>query len=131
MGHLLMENRSGLVVATPLTQATGLAEREAASRRRPPKTWAREARSDLLWRVAGEDQDGRPACFFDVEERLAGLSRKGDDLERLQAVVDFELFRPELERASAAGGPQQGRAPAVRSRPDVQGPDPADPEQPE
>jgi hypothetical protein len=31
MGHLLMENRSGLVVATGLTQATGLAEREAAS----------------------------------------------------------------------------------------------------
>ena len=32
MGHLLMENRSGLVVAARLTQATGLAEREAASR---------------------------------------------------------------------------------------------------
>ena len=31
MGHLLMENRSGLVVATRLTQATGRAEREAAS----------------------------------------------------------------------------------------------------
>lgn len=30
MGHLLMENRSGLVVATRLTQATGTAEREAA-----------------------------------------------------------------------------------------------------
>ncbi len=29
MGHLLMENRSGLVVATRLTQATGLAERAA------------------------------------------------------------------------------------------------------
>jgi transposase, IS5 family len=42
---------------------------------------------------------GRPAGFFDVEERLAGLSKKGDDLERLAAVVEFELFRPELERA--------------------------------
>jgi IS5 family transposase len=42
---------------------------------------------------------GRPAGFFDVEERLAGLSKKGDALERLAAVVDFELFRPELERA--------------------------------
>ena len=31
MGHRLMENRSGLVVATHLTRATGLAEREAAS----------------------------------------------------------------------------------------------------
>jgi len=31
MGHLLMEYRSGLVVAARLTQATGLAERQAAS----------------------------------------------------------------------------------------------------
>jgi transposase, IS5 family len=42
---------------------------------------------------------GRPAGFFDVAERLAGRSKKGDDLERLTAVVDFELFCPELERA--------------------------------
>jgi transposase, IS5 family len=41
---------------------------------------------------------GQPG-FFDLEERLAGLSAKGDALERLSAVVDFELFRPELERA--------------------------------
>ena len=41
----------------------------------------------------------RQVGMFDVEERLAGLSKKGDDLERLAAVVDFELFRPELERA--------------------------------
>ena len=39
------------------------------------------------------------AGFFDVEERLAGLSKKGDDLERLSTVVNFELFRPELEAA--------------------------------
>jgi transposase len=32
MGHLLMENRSGLVVAAQLTAATGRAEREAAGR---------------------------------------------------------------------------------------------------
>lgn len=30
MGHVLMENRNGLVVDSPLTQATGKAEREAA-----------------------------------------------------------------------------------------------------
>jgi len=30
MGHILMENRNGLVVASTLTQATGTAEREAA-----------------------------------------------------------------------------------------------------
>ena len=37
--------------------------------------------------------------FFDLEDRLARLSAKGDELERLSAVVDFELFRPDLERA--------------------------------
>ena len=37
--------------------------------------------------------------FFDLEDRLARLSAKGDELERLSAVVDLELFRPELERA--------------------------------
>jgi len=37
--------------------------------------------------------------FFDLEDRLARLSAKGDELERLGAVVDFGLFRPELERA--------------------------------
>lgn len=30
MGHVLMENRSGLIVAATLTQATGTAERKAA-----------------------------------------------------------------------------------------------------
>jgi hypothetical protein len=35
--------------------------------------------------------------FFDGEERLARLSAAGDPLERLAAVVDFELFRPDLE----------------------------------
>ena len=30
MGHVLMENRSGLLVAATLTKATGTAEREAA-----------------------------------------------------------------------------------------------------
>ena len=39
------------------------------------------------------------AGFFDTDERLAALSAAGDPLERLSAVVDFELFRPELEAA--------------------------------
>ena len=38
--------------------------------------------------------------FFDTDERLQWLSAAGDPLERLAAVVDFELFRPELERRS-------------------------------
>ena len=35
--------------------------------------------------------------FFDLDERYAALSRAGDPLERFSAVVDFELFRRELE----------------------------------
>jgi transposase, IS5 family len=42
---------------------------------------------------------GRQPGFFDVEERLRELSTKGDDLERLGALVEFEAFRPELERS--------------------------------
>jgi hypothetical protein len=39
------------------------------------------------------------AGFFDIGERLRELSAKGDELERLNAFVDFELFRSDLERA--------------------------------
>ena len=41
---------------------------------------------------------GQPG-FFDREERYAALSAAGDPLERLAAVVDFELFRDELDAA--------------------------------
>jgi transposase, IS5 family len=51
------------------------------------------------------------AGFFDVEERLAGLSKKGDDLERLSAVVDFEVFRPELEAAVPRADRSRGGRP--------------------
>jgi IS5 family transposase len=57
--------------------------------------------------------------FFDVDERLADLSAKGDDLERVKALVDFEIFRPVLACGSTRGSP------AARSRVHVQGPDPA------
>jgi hypothetical protein len=49
--------------------------------------------------------------FFDLEERLARLSAKGDELERLSAVVDFELFRPELERAVPRSDRSKGGRP--------------------
>jgi transposase, IS5 family len=42
---------------------------------------------------------GRQPGLFDTDERLRWLSEAGDPLERLSAVVDFELFRPELEAA--------------------------------
>jgi hypothetical protein len=36
---------------------------------------------------------------FAVEESLKELSAKGDALEQMSAVVDFDLFRADLERA--------------------------------
>ena len=42
---------------------------------------------------------GRQPGFFHLDDRLRELSAKGDDLERLSALVDFETFRSELERA--------------------------------
>ena len=37
--------------------------------------------------------------FFQLEDRLAGLSKTGDPLERLARVIDFEIFGEELDRA--------------------------------
>jgi IS5 family transposase len=54
---------------------------------------------------------GRQSGLFDLEERLALLSAKGDGLERLGAIVDFELFRPELERAVPRADRSQGGRP--------------------
>ena len=51
------------------------------------------------------------AGFFDTEERLRGLSAAGDPLERLKAVVDFELFRPELEAALPRADRSRGGRP--------------------
>ena len=41
----------------------------------------------------------RRSGFFDVEERLARLSGLGDQLEAFPRIVDFEVFRPDLEKA--------------------------------
>ena len=54
----------------------------------------------------------RQPGFFDADERLAALSAAGDPLERLRAVVDFELFRPDLEVTLARGD----RSPAAAGR---------------
>src|SRR6201986_1217058 len=54
---------------------------------------------------------GQPG-FFDVEDRLKQLSAKGDSLERLNAVVDFELFRADLERAVPRSDRAKGGRPS-------------------
>jgi transposase, IS5 family len=53
---------------------------------------------------------GEPG-FFDVDERLKDLSAKGDDLERLNTIVDFEIFRADLERAVARADRTKGGRP--------------------
>jgi transposase, IS5 family len=54
---------------------------------------------------------GQPG-FFDADERLKVLSASGDPLERLAAVVDFAVFREELEAALARSDRAKGgRAP--------------------
>jgi IS5 family transposase len=52
------------------------------------------------------------AGFFDVDERLKELSAKGDHLERLNAIVDFELFRADLEQAVPRAERSRGGRPA-------------------
>jgi hypothetical protein len=54
------------------------------------------------------DQPG----FFDLSDRLRELSAKGDDLERIAALVDFGMFRPELERAVPRSDGSKGGRPA-------------------
>ena len=49
--------------------------------------------------------------LFDIDERLKELSAKGDDLERITALVDFELFRPDLEAAVPRADRSKGGRP--------------------
>lgn len=53
---------------------------------------------------------GQPG-FFDIDERLAALSAKGDALEKLERLVDFERFRPILECAVPRADRSRGGRP--------------------
>jgi hypothetical protein len=65
------------------------------------------------------------AGFFDIDERLKEISAKGDDLERLNAIVNFEAFRPDLVRAVPRSDGSKGGASTFRSCVYVEGADPA------
>jgi transposase, IS5 family len=54
----------------------------------------------------------RSAGFFDLDDRLAELSAKGDDLARVKALVDFEMFRAALEAAVPRADRSKGGRPA-------------------
>ena len=53
----------------------------------------------------------RSPGFFDIDERLAELSAKGDDLERVKTLVDFEIFRPVLAAAVPRADRSKGGRP--------------------
>ena len=53
----------------------------------------------------------RTPGLFDVDARLAEISAKGDGLERVAAVVDFELFRSTLEAAALRRDRSRGGRP--------------------
>ena len=45
---------------------------------------------------------GQPG-FFDLSDRLRELSAKGDELERIAALVDFGMFQPSWSGRCRAG----------------------------
>lgn len=50
--------------------------------------------------------------FFDLDGRYAALSAAGDQLEKLGALIDFEIFRPALDAAlQRSDGSKGGRPP--------------------
>ena len=53
----------------------------------------------------------RSPGFFDFDARLSELSAKGDDLERVKALVDFEMFRTALEAAVPRSDRSRGGRP--------------------
>jgi len=53
--------------------------------------------------------------FFDLDERYAALSKAGDPLERLSKVVDFEVFRAELDAALQLSDGARGERPTMDS----------------
>jgi hypothetical protein len=79
----------------------------------PPKTWLSRARFDSLRREEAKRRrfDARGARIFRCDERLKELSAKGDDLERLNAIVDFEIFRADLEGAVPKSDRSRGGRP--------------------
>jgi hypothetical protein len=63
------------------------------------KNLAESWRFLILCRGNGDfSMRGEPG-FFDIDVRLGELSAKGDDLERLKSIVDFEIFGADWERA--------------------------------
>lgn len=54
---------------------------------------------------------GRMPGFFDIDKRLQELTAKGDGLQRVNALVDFEMLREALETAVPRGHRSKGGCP--------------------
>ena len=67
---------------------------------------------------------------FDLENRYASLSEAGDPLEGLNAVIDWEIFRPILPASTAPRAKARRVASLPLPRAHAQTPDSATPEQP-
>ncbi len=67
----------------------------------------------MHWVVSqrGADMAGRAPGFFDADDRLAELSAKGDGLERVNALVGFEMLRPALAAAIPRADRSKGGRP--------------------
>ena len=55
---------------------------------------------------------GQQPGLFDIDVRLQELSAKGDALERVTELVNFEMFRSDLERAVPRSAGSKGGRPA-------------------
>ena len=62
----------------------------------------------------------RQPGLFDVEERAAQLTKIGAPLVGLKALIDWEAFRPELNRGAWKGQKKSGGRKAIRCGADVQ-----------
>ncbi len=79
------------------------------SKNRPiwPERWITLAWLNLRFSMKVSDPR-----IFDIHERLKDLSANGDDLERIKSPLDFEVFRPDLERAVPRSRGAKGGSPA-------------------
>lgn len=50
--------------------------------------------------------------FWSITDRLAEISAQGDPLETLAATVDFEMFRPVVEKARGRSPRWKGGSPS-------------------
>lgn len=55
----------------------------------------------------------KQAGFWSVDDRLAEISARSDPLETLNSTVDFERFRPIVERAAGSSRSPKGGRPAL------------------